>query len=81
MRPRCCAISVGRRGETEPACGEFYERQVDQEIDLRMKNLESVPMINLSMGGRYCSMTTVDIGNALVFERKMVRTATARYGD
>lgn len=30
-----------------------------------------------SMGGRYCSMTTVDFGNALVLELRMANTATA----
>jgi len=34
-------------------------------------------MINLSIGGRYCSMITVDGGKAFVLERKMAKTATA----
>lgn len=30
-----------------------------------------------SMGGRYCSMTTVDLGNAFVLELSTAKTATA----
>lgn len=36
-----------------------------------------VPMMNLSIGGRYCSIITVDRGNALVLERMIANTATA----
>lgn len=38
------------------------------------------PMINLPVGGRNCSMTMVDGGNALVLDLKMARTATAAGG-
>jgi hypothetical protein len=33
--------------------------------------------MNLSIGGRYCSMITVDRGKASVLERRTAKTATA----
>lgn len=40
-------------------------------------NYGHVPTTNASTGGRYCSIITVEVGKALVSERKMARTATA----
>lgn len=34
-------------------------------------------MMNLSIGGRYCSITTVESGNAFVFDLKIEKIATA----
>lgn len=44
----------------------------------RDKHWCSSPIMNLSIGGRYCSITTVERGKAFVLERTMARTATAK---
>lgn len=36
-----------------------------------------IPMMYFPIGGLYCSMTTVDTGNAFVLDLSRVRTATA----
>lgn len=35
------------------------------------------PIIYFPIGGLYCSITTVEVGKALVLERKIANTATA----
>lgn len=58
-----------------PACGQFWSSRLESLP--RHRKWIGVPIINLSMGGRYCSITRVDNGKALVLERRIARIATA----
>lgn len=64
-------------------CARTHQREVLDDI-VHMSNLSElvnrVPITTPSTGGRYCSIITVDVGNAFVSERRIARTATATRG-
>lgn len=58
-------------------CGKLCGVQVGENNGNVPTQENDVPTTNAFTGGRYCSMITVEVGNALVSERKMASTATA----
>jgi len=54
------------------------KRKIDERGVGIACGINNAPTTNLSMGGRYCSMSTVESGKALLSEQRMANIATPR---
>ena len=80
MRPSKSMMTiVFRMKASNRTCRKLCARGLRGRINI--SGLAPAPMTTLSMGGRYCSIMTVERGNASVFDLRMARTATAIQGD
>ena len=76
------AVRVGRHTGYEPAGNSVGRGRggCEPRDEVVNRDCPDVPMTCLSSGGRYCSMMTVDNGNAFVLDLRMVKIATATGG-